>query len=111
VFDTTTILLLAVAVLIFLKLRSVLGQRTGRERPPYDPYSTPDPVRNSSADKVVTLPQRSGDTVRPVESIEAPDRYAGFAAPGSPVARGLDAIAAADKSFDVKQFVAGARAA
>jgi predicted lipid-binding transport protein (Tim44 family) len=111
VFDTTTILLLAVAVLIFLKLRSVLGQRTGRERPPYDPYSAPDPVRNSSADKVVTLPQRSGDTVRPVESIEAPDRYAGFAAPGSPVARGLDAIAAADKSFDVKQFVAGARAA
>jgi len=32
VFDTTTILLLAVAVLILLKLRSV--QRTGRERPP-----------------------------------------------------------------------------
>jgi predicted lipid-binding transport protein (Tim44 family) len=111
VFDTTTILLLAVAVLIFLKLRSVLGQRTGRERPPYDPYSAPDPVRNSSADKVVTLPQRSGDTARPVEATEAPDRFAGFAAPGSPVARGLDAIAAADKSFDVKQFTAGARAA
>jgi predicted lipid-binding transport protein (Tim44 family) len=27
------------------------------------------------------------------------------------VARGLDAIVAADKSFDVKQFIAGARAA
>jgi len=35
VFDTTTIILLAVAVLIFLKLR-VLVQRSGRERPP--PY-------------------------------------------------------------------------
>ena len=110
-FDTTTILLLAVAVLIFLKLRSVLGQRTGRERPPYDPYSAPDPLRNSSGDKVVALPQRGGESARPAESAEVTDPYAGFAAPGSPVAKGLDAIAAADKNFDVKQFIAGARAA
>ena len=110
-FDTTTILLLAVAVLIFLKLRSVLGQRTGRERPPYDPYSAPDTVRNSAGDKVVTLPQRASETARPTEPAEAPDRYAGFATPGSHVARGLDAIVAADKNFDVKQFIAGARAA
>jgi predicted lipid-binding transport protein (Tim44 family) len=112
VFDTTTILLLAVAVLIFLKLRSVLGQRTGRERPPYDPYSAADPVRNSPGDKVVALPQqRPSEPARPAESAELPDRYAGFAAPGSVVARGLDAIVSADKTFDVKQFIAGARAA
>jgi predicted lipid-binding transport protein (Tim44 family) len=111
VFDTTTILLLAVAVLIFLKLRSVLGQRTGRERPPYDPYSAADPVRNSSGDKVVALPQRPSESARPAESAELPDRYVGFATPGSVVARGLDAIAAVDKNFDVKQFIAGARAA
>jgi len=111
VFDTTTIILLAVAVLIFLKLRSVLGQRTGREPPPYDPYSAPDAVRNSSADKVLPLPQRTSEPARPAESNGVPDRYAGYAAPGSPVARGLDAIAAADKNFDIKQFIAGARAA
>ncbi len=110
-FDTTTILLLAVAVLIFLKLRSVLGQRTGRERPPYDPYSAPDAVRKSSAEKVVPLPQRASESTRPAETPEPPDRYAGFAAAGSMVARGLDAISAADKNFDVKQFIAGARAA
>ncbi|HLK82078.1 MAG TPA: Tim44/TimA family putative adaptor protein [Xanthobacteraceae bacterium] len=110
-FDTTTILLLAVAVLIFLKLRSVLGQRTGRERPPYDPYSAPDAVRKSSAEKVVPLPQRASESTRPAETPEPPDRYAGFAAAGSTVARGLDAISAADKNFDVKQFIAGARAA
>ncbi|HKD31498.1 MAG TPA: Tim44/TimA family putative adaptor protein [Xanthobacteraceae bacterium] len=110
-FDTTTILLLAVAVLIFLKLRSVLGQRTGRERPPYDPYSAPDPVRNSSSDKIVTLPPRASEPPRPTESAEFSDHYAGFAAPGSLVAKGLDAIVAADKNFDVKQFIAGARAA
>ena len=38
-FDIYTIIFLALAVFIFLRLRSVLGQRTGRERPPYDPYS------------------------------------------------------------------------
>lgn len=110
-FDTTTILLLAVAVLIFLKLRSVLGQRTGRERPPYDPFSAPDAVRKSSTEKVVPLPQRASEPARPPEAAELPDRYSGFAAVGSPVARGLDAIGAADKNFDVKQFIAGARAA
>src|SRR5262249_43662001 len=48
---------------------------------------------------------------RPTESAEFSDHYAGFAAPGSLVAKGLDAIVAADKNFDVKQFIAGARAA
>ena len=33
------LILLAVAVGVFLKLRSVLGRRTGHEPPPYDPYS------------------------------------------------------------------------
>jgi predicted lipid-binding transport protein (Tim44 family) len=112
VFDTTTILLLAVAVLILWKLRSVLGQRTGRERPPYDPYSAPDTVRKATGDKIVTLPQRTAEPSRPAEPAESsPDRYAGFASPGSPVARGLDDITAADRGFDVKQFIAGARAA
>lgn len=98
-------------MLIFLKLRSVLGQRTGRERPPYDPYSAPDAVRNSAGDKVIPLPQRANEPAKPAESNETPDPHAGFAARGSAVANGLDAIAAADKNFDVKQFIAGARAA
>jgi endonuclease YncB( thermonuclease family) len=33
--DIYTIIFLALAVFIFLRLRSVLGQRTGSERPPY----------------------------------------------------------------------------
>ena len=44
-FDIYTIIFLALAVFIVLRLRSVLGQRTGRERPPYDPYSARDAVR------------------------------------------------------------------
>jgi len=111
VFDIYTIIFLALAVFIFLRLRSVLGQRTGRERPPYDPYSAPDPVRHSPGDKVIPLPQRTNEPPRPAESSEPADRYAGVAKPGSPVARGLDAIVAVDKAFDVKQFIAGARSA
>jgi predicted lipid-binding transport protein (Tim44 family) len=116
VFDITTIIVLAIAVLIFLKLRSVLGQRTGRERPPYDPYS----VRRSAGDKVVALPGRTVDTpaptesVRPVEATESgasADQWKGIAQPGTALASALDAIVADDRSFDPKHFIAGARAA
>jgi predicted lipid-binding transport protein (Tim44 family) len=116
VFDIYTIIFLALAVFIFLRLRSVLGQRTGRERPPYDPYS----VRRSAGDKVVAMPGRAGDapapteTVRPVEATESgasADHWKGIAQPGSALASGLDAIVADDRSFDPKHFIAGARAA
>ncbi len=110
VFDIYTIIFLALAVFIFIRLRSVLGQRTGRERPPYDPYSTRD-VRAQAGDKVVTLPTRNNtETVsRPAEAVQ--DRWKGIAAEGSPIASGLDAIVAADRSFDAKHFVVGAKAA
>lgn len=114
-FDIYTIIFLALAVFIFLRLRSVLGQRTGRERPPYDPYSARDAaVRSPATDKVVTLPQRPAEpaSTRPVE-VPPPsaDRWKGVADSGSSTASGLDAIVAADPSFDVKHFITGARAA
>jgi predicted lipid-binding transport protein (Tim44 family) len=115
VFDIYTIIFLALAVFIFLRLRSVLGQRTGRERPPYDPFSTTrDAVRSPASDKVVQLPTRKSDgAAKPVEAggEEPTDRWQGLAEPGSTVAAGLDAIAAADPSFDAQTFLAGARAA
>ncbi len=107
------ILFMALAVIIFLRLRSVLGRRTGRERPPYDPYSARDVVRSPASEKVVTLPARPADT--PPRTPDAPqpsaDRWEGVAERGSAVAAGLDAIVAADPTFDGKHFVAGARAA
>jgi len=114
VFDIYTIIFLALAVFIFLRLRSVLGQRTGRERPPFDPYSR-DTVRTQGQgnDKVVALPGRTPVDVqpRPAEAAEPSDRWKGIAEPGSTVAAGLDAIVRADRSFDAKQFIAGARGA
>ena len=112
-FDIYTIIFLALAVFIFLRLRSVLGQRTGRERPPYDPYSARDAVRSPASDKVVTLSQRPAEAPpRPVEVSQPPsERWKDIAESGSAVAAGLDAIAAADPSFDAKHFITGARAA
>jgi predicted lipid-binding transport protein (Tim44 family) len=109
VFDIYTIIFLALAIFIFIRLRSVLGQRTGRERPPYDPYSARD-ARAPASEKVVTLPTRNAETMaRPAEP--APDRWKGIAAEGSAVATGLDAIALSDRGFDAKHFVVGAKAA
>jgi predicted lipid-binding transport protein (Tim44 family) len=113
VFDIYTIIFLALAVFIFLRLRSVLGQRTGRERPPYDPYSAREPVRTPASDKVVTLPARPAETSpRPAETAPpSAERWKGIAESGSPVAAGLDAIAAAEAGFDAQHFITGARTA
>ena len=114
VFDIYTIIFLALAVFIFLRLRSVLGQRTGRERPPYDPYSARDAVRSPATDKVVTLPPRAGAKRRRGRSKPRrppAERWKDIAESGSTVAAGLDAIVAADPSFDAKHFITGARAA
>ncbi len=113
VFDIYTIIFLALAVFIFLRLRSVLGQRTGRERPPYDPYSAREPVR-PAPEKVVALPNRNAEAAAPktpAEPAEATPRWSGIAEPGTALANGLDAVAAADASFDATQFLTGARAA
>lgn len=113
VFDIYTIIFLALAVFIFLRLRSVLGQRTGRERPPYDPYAAREPARPAT-DNVVQIPNRSGESAKPADAAAeaAPaERWKGIAEPGSAVANGLDAVAVADRSFDANHFLTGARAA
>jgi predicted lipid-binding transport protein (Tim44 family) len=110
VFDIYTIIFLALAVFIFLRLRSVLGQRTGRERPPYDPYSARE--RAPANEKIVTLPGRNTESApKPAEAVEPAERWKGIAEQGSALANGLDAIVRVDRSFDAKHFIAGARAA
>lgn len=115
-FDIYTIIFLALAVFIFLRLRSVLGQRTGRERPPSNPYAR-QPAQPTADKKVIPLPNRTGEAgAKPGhDATEAPaapaDRWKDVAEAGSPVAAGLDAIVAADPQFDAKNFLTGARAA
>jgi predicted lipid-binding transport protein (Tim44 family) len=114
VFDLYTIIFLALAIFIFARLRSVLGSRTGRERPPYDPFSTPDAAKTGNGrDKVVTLPGRAPPP--PAREGEpapaAAERWSGIAESGSTVAAGLDAIAAQEREFDAGHFLSGAKAA
>jgi len=66
IFDIYTLLFLVLAVVIVIRLRSVLGRRTGTERPPYDPYTRADPKRPAD-EPVVALPR--GTSARaPVEA-------------------------------------------
>src|SRR5437868_540962 len=112
VFDIYTIIFLALAVFIFLRLRSVLGQRTGRERPPIEPFNSARDVRPSADGKVVALPGRAPDAApRSTEPVEPSDRWKGIAEPGSAVALGLDAIVKDDPSFDPKHFITGGKQA
>src|SRR3954470_20337803 len=103
-FDIYTIIFLALAVFIFLRLRSVLGQRTGRERPPYDPYSAREAARTSTNDNVVTLPPRPADAaVTPAADAEPVERWKGIAEPGSAAALVLDSVLARGPAVHPKQ--------
>src|SRR5579872_6398386 len=53
--DIYTIIFLALAVFIFLRLRNVLGQRTGNERPPYD-RAARNVVQGAPDSNVVPIP-------------------------------------------------------
>src|SRR5256885_770206 len=111
--DIYTIIFLALAVFIFLRLRNVLGQRTGSERPPYD-RAARDVVHGAQDNNVVPMPGAVIDQapLAPTADVVPPtDRWKGIAEPGTPLALGLDAIAAQDSSFDPRHFLSGARSA
>ena len=111
--DIYTIIFLALAVFIFLRLRSVLGQRTGSERPPYD-RAAPNVVQRSQDSNVVPIPGAVIDQtpLAPTADVVPPtDRWKGIAEPATPLAQGLDTIAAQDASFDPRHFLSGAKSA
>src|SRR5258708_29592178 len=111
--DIYTIIFLALAVFIFLRLRNVLGQRTGSERPPYD-RAARDIVHGAQDNNVVPMPGTVIDQAPlapTADVVPATDRWKGLAETGTPLALGLDAIAAQDSSFDPQHFLSGARSA
>src|SRR6201991_4247261 len=111
--DIYTIIFLALAVFIFLRLRNVLGQRTGSERPPFD-RTARNVVHGAQDNNVVPMPGTVIDQAPLAPTADAPpslDRWKGLAEPGTPLTQGLDAIAAQDSSFDPRHFLSGARSA
>jgi predicted lipid-binding transport protein (Tim44 family) len=111
--DIYTIIFLALAVFIFLRLRNVLGQRTGSERPPYD-RAARNVVQRSQDSNVVPMPGAVLDQppLAPSDVVaSSTDRWKDLAETGSALAQGLDAIFAQDSSFDPRHFLSGARSA
>ena len=83
-----------VAAFLVLRLRSVLGRRTGNERPRDAGFGKPSGDARAN-DNVVALPDRSKSTVPP----------------DSPAAAGLAQIKIAAPAFSEAEFLKGARAA
>jgi len=111
--DIYTIIFLALAVFIFVRLRNVLGQRTGSERPPFD-RAARNAVQGAPDTNIVSMPGKVLDQAPLATSAEIlppSDRWKGLAEPGTAVEQGLDAILAQDGSFDPRHFLSGARGA
>ena len=111
-FDPLNLLILAIAVVVILRLRSVLGKRTGNERPPVDPYAAQRRAEKPQAPgNVINMPQRDNAPENPVLQPPAEPVWTGYAEAGTNVARGLEKIAASDSQFSTKTFIDGAKVA
>ena len=94
------------------RLYSVLGRRTGHEKP-FDPFRTKEP------EAPATVSDREGNIRRLPEPAARPDRVdrdrrkleAAIAGVAGDVRRGLEEIRGADPKFDMVDFVVGARVA
>lgn len=102
------ILLLAfVAVFILLRLRNMLGRRTGYERPPEQ--RRPAPMHTPTSPDLRPDPSKDKDRATVVQF---PDRRSEIRINAAPEAEaGLAAIVANDRNFDASEFLVGARMA
>jgi len=114
VFDPLNLLLLGIALVVFWRLKSVLGRRTGNERPPFDPFGGrprpgETPVPEASNSNTAPLPP----TAEPGGAASEPRApvWTGFAEADSDLARALEKIAVSDPAFSPSRFLDGARIA
>lgn len=110
-FDIYTILFLVIAVVVILRLRSVLGRKTGNEQSAAERMAR---ANEAAREKVVPMPRAETPTARakvapPVEDGEA--RVSDSIPVSNPAHGGLVEIANNDPAFEPKSFLQGARAA
>lgn len=113
IFDFSTIMILAVAVFVLLRLRSVLGQRTGYQAPPPDLEKRKKMAEQDadSADNVVPISgKKDVKRVKPAEdsSIKAINAYAKS---GTKLNKGLRQILQSDPTFAPLNFISGGKMA
>lgn len=105
------LLFLAIAVVVFFRLRAALGKRTGNERPPHDPYSSGPFERRKQDDDNSADTLANDDNVIPLpghEPARQPDPRPAYAPEGSALANGLAQIELADSNFTPEGFLDGA---
>lgn len=115
--DLPTLIAIAVAVFVLFRLRSVLGTRTGNERPPVDRSRSTPTEKNANApandETVVQMRPRPAqpdlDDERRARKLEAEIEQA--AEGNAELAAGLKAVAEADPTFSPKSFLEGAKQA
>ena len=87
------------AIFLGLRLRSVLGRRTGLEKRRPDPFKPAEAEPVKAPDNVLRLPERDRKVLE------------GLGEADTPLARGLRSIKQADPRFDEVAFIGGGRAA
>jgi predicted lipid-binding transport protein (Tim44 family) len=118
--DIFTLLFIVMALVIILRLRNVLGRKSGEDDARVERYKAEQRARTAAAqakEKVVALPRRD----RPDAPAERPqtaeaatgieEKVRTLASGNEALADGLLAIARTDRSFDPEHFLGGARQA
>ena len=118
-FDPITLIMIAAAVVVFFKLRSVLGQKTGHQEPldPFRPRPGDKSGESASDDKpdiddenVIQMPGTKSSQQDQEEPDQQPD-WEGVADKDGKVIAVLEQIQSLDHGFAAKQFLDGAKAA
>jgi predicted lipid-binding transport protein (Tim44 family) len=111
-FDLPTLIVIAVAVFVLFRLRSVLGTRTGNERPPVE-RRKPAAAEGAEETVVPLRPRGTGapelDDERRARKTEAEIEQ--FSRGNAELATGFRAVVEADPTFTPKSFLDGAKQA
>lgn len=110
ILDILTLLFFVLAVVVIFRLRSVLGRRTGNERP-YDQYSASETNDKVAHDNVVTMKGEPLPADEEMDEETFARRLKEVAPNDGELAEKLQAIGHADRTFDPKHFLNGAKVA
>ena len=111
IFNPFNLIIIAIAVVIFLRLRNVLGRRTGHENRPYDPFTGSDKSETgeNGNSNVIPLPTNPPAGSEGDETKEAkPSPWNGGGEDDTPLNQALHKISTADPGFEPEQFLSGA---
>lgn len=119
-FDLGTLIPLIIAIFVIFKLRSVLGQRSDNERPPFDPYHPDNRLEHDADepemanDNIVTLPRKRDSRKRDgQETVENPvfAEIDAISSRRTKLNKTLRKIVERDPEFGPESFLSGAKLA